>query len=328
MQELCTTPRSGVSGLCRKCEHLSIIGYKYFGYTTILQENFMANGYLQDVGFIDFYEKPIVTAYSDEVGYIVPMKHIIEDHLGLNWEKQRERMNSSRLYNPVVVRGYDINAGLGTSLDLTYPIEDIPIFASNASYVCLPINELNLFLCQINLANVKAERQETVYQYQLECSQVLHNYWLRGAAINDRKDPSRISSDRHDFCPRQHSHEALTKACKRYSIFVERTFDTRIDPEQILHYCDQEIASILDLDSDTLGESESIVVYLISFMERAAFDILFMLIEKAVPPDNLSDDLRRNIMNAWEGMGTSILAVQSPYAVFPGVGNGIKRELI
>lgn len=288
----------------------------------------MAKGYLQDVDFVDFYEKPIITAYSDELGYIVPMKHIIEDHLGLDWESQRKRMKDSPLYHPEVVSGYDINEGLGSMLDMTYPVEDIPVFNSSSDYVCLPINELNLFLCQINLERVKESSRELVYQYQLECSQVLHSYWFRGAAINNRKDPSRISSSRHETCPRQQSHEALTKACKRYSLFVERTFDTRINPEEILNYAETEISQILDLDGEYANESESIVVYLMSFMERAAFDILFMLIEKAVPPDNLADDLRRNIENAWSGMGSMVLGVQSPYAVFPGVGNGSKRELV
>lgn len=55
----------------------------------------MSKGYLQDVTWVDFYGKPIVTAYADDIGYVVPMKHIVEEHLGLDWKEQKKKMKGS-----------------------------------------------------------------------------------------------------------------------------------------------------------------------------------------------------------------------------------------
>lgn len=288
----------------------------------------MAKGYLQDIDFVDFYDKPIVTAYADEIGYVVPMKHIIEDHLGLNWEKQRERMQSSPLYNPVLISGYDLHNGISSKLESAYPEVDIPSFNSSSDYLCLPVSEINLFLCQINTLKVKEGLQDNLYQYQKECGMALSDYWFRGLSINNRKNPSRISSERHDWCPREMSSISLLKGATRYAAYAERNFDVRINPEEIEMYAKNAISAVLDIESAVWDDQQGSVVFILAFMERAAFDILYFSIESNVNPEDLTDVLERNIQNAWENIGTLIISVQSPYSPFPGIGRGASRELV
>lgn len=282
--------------------------------------------YLQDISIVDFYNKPIITAYSDEVGYVVPMKYIIEEHIGLDWDKQRERMNSSPLYNPIVIPGHEFEAVPDLIHD--YDLEDIPEFSPGASYVCLPVEELNLFLCQINTLKAREDVREVLYTYQKECGAALHDYWFRGFSVNTRTNPSRISSARHDWCPREQSSKSLTKAASRYSSFAERQFDSRLNPEEIEMYAKTVIAQILDQDSETWDAQEGALVFNLAFLERAAFDILYFAIEANVPPEDLQESLERNLNNAWEAMGTLVLSVQSPFTPFPGVGRGSPRELV
>ena len=301
----------------------------------------MAKGYLQDIDFVDFYGRPIITAYADEVGYVVPMKHIIEDHLGLDWTAARKKMNRTtdisatsdqtqpdtvQLFNPILVSGYDLHHGI--SLGDNFEEHDVPKFDPSQEYLCLPVEEINMFLCQLNINQVNVEIRETLYHYQKECGMALHDYWFRGMSVNTRKDPSRISSDRHDWCPREMSTKSLLKGATRYASYAERNFDSRMNPEEIEMFAKNAIATILDLEADVWDSQEGSVVFLLAFMERAAFDILYFAIEKNVPPEDLPDILERNIENAWSNMGSLVVAVQAPYNPFPGIGRGASRELV
>ncbi len=53
--------------------------------------------------------------------------------------------------------------------------------------VCLPLKLLNGWLFKINPSRYKNKfQQDTIIKYQLECYEVLHNYWKNGAAVNPR----------------------------------------------------------------------------------------------------------------------------------------------
>lgn len=299
----------------------------------------MAKGYLQDVSWVDFYGKPIITAYSDTLGYVVPMKHIIEDHLGLDWTAMRKKMNRTsqvhsdvagevqevQLFTPVLVSGYDLSDALEVLND--YPGEDVPEFLPNQEYLCLPVDEVNLFLAQININNVSIDIRETLYRYQKECGAALHDYWFRGFSVNSRTNPSRISSDRHSWCPREMASNSLIKCADRYAAYAKRQHDSRLDPSEIHMFCVTAISQILDIDSGTWDNQEGALVFNMAFLERAAFDILYACIESNVAPEDLPDVLERNLNNAWEHMGTLILSVQSPYTPFKGVGRGLERGI-
>ena len=299
----------------------------------------MAKGYLQDVSWVDFYGKPIITVYSDELGYVVPMKHIIEDHIGLDWTAMRKKINRTsqvysdvpdevvevQLFNPVKVSGYDLSEALDSLND--FPDEDVPEFLHNQEYLCLPVDEINLFLAQININNVSMDVRETLYQYQKECGAALHDYWFRGFSVNSRTNPSRLSSDKHSWCPREMSSKSLLKGADRYAAYAKRQHDSRLNPEEIYMFCTTAISQLLDIENGTWDSHEGALVFNMAFLERAAFDILYACIESNVAPEDLPDILERNLNNAWEHMGTLVISIQSPYTPFEGVGRGMKREL-
>lgn len=52
---------------------------------------------------------------------------------------------------------------------------------------CLPLGYLNGWLLGIDANRVKPEIKDGLIQYQKECYKALSDYWLKGAAINQRK---------------------------------------------------------------------------------------------------------------------------------------------
>lgn len=295
-------------------------------------------GYVQDVGYIDFYGNPIVTTYSEDHGYLVPMKHVVEDHLGLNWERQREKLNSVLdiidaegesceiyLYNPVNISGDDISAGV--NLEHEFEEHVIPIFKSNASYTCLPLSEFNHFLNSINVRKVKPEMREMLLTYQQECMTALHDYWMHGFAINDHKVSSQINSGRSDFDPRESTTVALQRSSERYSKFALRNFEVEVSPDDITGFAKASIFELLRIDDEVWDNLGGALNYMVAYMETTAYNIIHFSIDKGISPDDLPEILITNIENRLAGMQQKILKLESPYSAFPGVGRGAKREL-
>ena len=297
----------------------------------------MARGYFQDVSWFSFYNRPIVSAYNEDHGYVVPMKHIVEEHLGLNWEKQRQRISQTidivgdegelltvSLFHPVLVDGYDLVEGLN-NIDHEFPEEDIPVFSSKAQYVCLPLSEINIFLAQINLYKVREEARANLYRYQSECALALHEYWFRGFSINGRKDPSHIDGKRDSWNPRSNSTSILERTCTKYSNYALRMFDMSLDPSAIKSYVSSAIDELLCIDEEVLDSECTTVSFLIAFMEKAANDVIHRAIEINLSPEQLPDTLTACLGEAWGAMNGMILAVESPYDAF-GVGRGLPRS--
>lgn len=306
----------------------------------------MKRKYLQDVSIVDFYGQPIFTGWDEESGqFVVPMKHLIEDHMGLEWERQRQKLHDSELYNPVIASGKSfLHDGVLEAFGL-WAVEadaetDAPmceggwdpreLFNPEADYICLPVAELNLFICQINSSRVKYENvRQNIVKYQKECGQALHDYWMYGAAVNHRENPSLVDSNKkpEDRSPRHWTAQRLIKATERYAKWCSSGGVT-VQPEDIQNYVKMAIYQLIDVDDETWEDPRGYVEYIIAFMERAASDILFMCMEKGVGPEELSEVAERNLLHCWENLQGSILAIQSPYSAFPGAGIGADRELV
>lgn len=298
--------------------------------------------YLQSVTVVDFYGAPIYTGFDEESNkFVVPLKHIVEDHLGLDWETQREKAKSSDLYNPIVVTGKSfltdefLNdcALLASELSAARDMEINPqdVFLPNQGYVCLPLDELNLFLCQINPNRIAHENtRENLLRYQKECMIVLHDYWLYGAAANRREIPSMVDSQARpeDRSPRYYSTGRLERAANRYAGHTNDQGDTEVSGEHVMNFVKTAIFQIIDVDDETWDDPRGYIEYILAFMERAASDILFMCIDRHIDPMELTEVVEKNLIHCWENMGNSILSVQSPYAAFPGAGIGATKELV
>lgn len=309
----------------------------------------MARKYLQNVGVVDFYGRGILTGKDEDGKIYVPLKQIIEGHLGMDWGNFKQKMKrhidgagDRSLYSPKVVRytrdsfedffmeqsevGEDIIPHLEDAREY---LEHLFVNRDSVEMVSLYVEELNLLLAQINALSIPdQERREIVLDYQKECGKALHDYWFHGFAVNGRENPSRMSAKRHEWCPREMATRSLEKACSRYSAFAQKHFESRVNPEEIRMHVINSIVDILDLEHERWDEQDGTLAFLLAFMERAAFDILYFSIEGNIPPEDLPDALSRNLENAWEHVGNLVISVQSPYTPFPGVGRGASRELV
>lgn len=76
------------------------------------------------------------------------------------------------------------------------------------------LRRLNGFLMLLPYNEVKDEFKDDLLRYQVECFEVLHDYWIHGVALNRRETPYNITSKFKD--EREVSRAALTKAVSAY----------------------------------------------------------------------------------------------------------------
>ena len=89
----------------------------------------------------------------------------------------------------------------------------------------ISIKKLNGFLMLLPYSEVADEFRGDLLRYQVECFELLHDYWIHGVALNRRETPYDITSKFKD--ERAVSRAALTKACASYCR------DTDLDPSDI-----------------------------------------------------------------------------------------------
>lgn len=271
--------------------------------------------YLQNITIVNFYDAPIFTGLDPETQKpVVPLKHIVEEHLGLHWETQRQKLQDSELYETVLADGACF---------------DNPAFKPNATYICLPYNDLNLFLCQINAARIGSRsRRDNLIMYQKECGSALHDYWNRGFAMNRRTNPSDINCQDEHESPRKLTMMRLDRAADSYADYHNRNFDTEIKGSDIVNTAHRVINNILMPDDPDWDEISHALEFQIAFMEKASADILFMCIQSHVDVEQLDTLLEDNITACWDHLSGKILTLTAPFEPFPGANNSRKRELI
>lgn len=181
------------------------------------------NMYSQDVSTVNFYGDRIVTVKSDDGRIMVAIRPIVEN-LGLAWEGQRVKLIEAQTMS--LTEGYYDRFRV-ESLQLAIDGESV-------SMLCIELKRLNAFLFTLNPNRVPdLEVRTRIIKYQEECVTVLHDYWLHGAAVNGRKNPSDIDSGYKDA--RAFSRPALVAACTRMKEYAAKAFDVEIDPEDLYH---------------------------------------------------------------------------------------------
>lgn len=87
------------------------------------------------------------------------------------------------------------------------------------------LKKLNGFLMLLPYSEVAEEFKDDLLRYQVECFELLHDYWIHGVALNRRETPYDVTSKFKD--ERAVSRAALTKAIASYCR------DTELDPGDI-----------------------------------------------------------------------------------------------
>ena len=147
-----------------------------------------------DVQTVNFYGDPIDVAVSEDNTAYVSLSQIT-GYLGLDHEKIIERFDK----DPRVSIDY---------------INDEAI---------VPITKLNGFLMLLPVSEVPEDLRDDLLRYQVECFDVLHDYWIHGVSLNRREVPYDVTSKFKD--ERVVSRAALTKACAAYFEGVEGASD-------------------------------------------------------------------------------------------------------
>lgn len=128
---------------------------------------------LPEIHEVKFHDQTLQTFMIDGVEYTA-IKPIVEG-MGLDWESQYK----------LIQRDMILSQGIS--------ITEIPSKSGIQKTLCLPLKYLNGWLFKINASRYKNKfQQEAIIKYQLECYDVLHNYWKNGAAINPRMSAENI----------------------------------------------------------------------------------------------------------------------------------------
>lgn len=122
---------------------------------------------------IHFGGAQIPTIKHPENGIIYVAVKPIVDALGIDWKNQHEKITYYKdEYEPIIL--------------------DVPQEHLNRTYaqVCIPLSRVNSFLFSINYRRIEnKEARERIRLYQMECHDVLRDYWLFGIAVNSRDEP-------------------------------------------------------------------------------------------------------------------------------------------
>lgn len=145
---------------------------------------------LTQIETVNFYGDPIDVAVSENGLAYVSVSQIT-GYLGLDTES--------------IVAMFDND-----------PRVEMDFYNDNA---IVELRKLNGFLMLLPYNEVQEEMKDDLLRYQVECFEVLHDYWIHGVALNRRETPYDITSKFKD--ERAVSRAALTKACADYYRGVE-----------------------------------------------------------------------------------------------------------
>lgn len=179
--------------------------------------------YHQDINIVCFYGDRIVTIKTEDGRFMVAVRQIIEN-LGLNWENQRVKLIEAQTLS--LTEGY-YDRYRAESLQVGVDGDATPM-------LCIELKRLNAFLFTLNPNRIAdIEVRNRLIKYQEECVTVLHDYWMHGAAVNLRNNPSDIDSGYKDA--RAFSRPAMVAACKRMQEYAGKEFNVEMDSEDLYH---------------------------------------------------------------------------------------------
>lgn len=145
---------------------------------------------------VNFYGDPIDVATTDKGDAYVSVSQIT-GYLGLDVE--------------MIIEMFDLD-----------PRVEMEIYKDTA---IVSLSKLNGFLMLLPYSEVATEFKDDLLRYQVECFDVLHDYWIHGVALNRRETPYDVTSKFKD--ERAVSRAALTKACASFCR------DTEMDPSDL-----------------------------------------------------------------------------------------------
>lgn len=188
---------------------------------------------------VEFQGDQLLTIFDGQT-VRVAMKPLVE-RLGISWPRQSQKLKE----DAVLSKGVALTA--------------IPSDRGAQETITLPIDLMQGWLFKLNPDKVAPEARERVIAYQRECYQVLHDYWVRGAAINPRFGTSATSgatdllklTDRlkHEWHPEIKAmlHTLLGQMCDRMNLPLPRIEAFGQPAPDDLEIADGFFAGLIDL---------------------------------------------------------------------------------
>ncbi len=176
--------------------------------------------------FINFFGEPIAVIETEiEVkGKLEPILGVVArrlvEQLGLEWRGQYEKLkdDEDNRYNAFEAKAEAADGKMYVS-------------------TILPLTSVNAFLFSINRKNLRDDdlvtttladgtsfqesKKVKLIRYQDECQMALHDYWIHGAAMNFRAEPSELES--------QKTYDILLASRKRYNNMFNNLVATVVD---------------------------------------------------------------------------------------------------
>lgn len=118
----------------------------------------------QKLATVKFYDDVLITIEQDNIQYVA-VRPIVEN-MGLEWSTQKQKLDRNPKFGCVHM--------------------NTPTNGGTQKMLCIPIHKLNGWLFSINPEKVRSDIRHIVEQYQEECFTVLHDYWHKGVAVNER----------------------------------------------------------------------------------------------------------------------------------------------
>lgn len=178
--------------------------------------------------FINFFGEPIAVIETeiDVGGKIEPILGVVArrlvEQLGLEWRGQYEKLkdDEDNRYNAFEAKAEAADGKMYVS-------------------TILPLTSVNAFLFSINRKNLrdddlvtttladgtsfKESKKVKLIRYQDECQMALHDYWIHGAAMNFRAEPSELES--------QKTYDILLASRKRFNNMFNNLVEAVIDKQ-------------------------------------------------------------------------------------------------
>lgn len=203
---------------------------------------------------VKFYDDTLITLEKDGEHYVA-VRPIVEN-MGLDWGGQQKKLTENEKFN-------------------CRHISTVAKDGKIREVLCMPIKKLNGWLFSINPEKVRSDIRHIVEQYQEECFAVLHDYWHKGVAVNERADVAVMPTKLSEMTPlpRQLGWGGTDNNFRNaLHMMISQVAGCYINTDKAYRHVEHHLAYLCGVDSPTQISRERLPTALqaLSFMAREA----------------------------------------------------------
>lgn len=207
----------------------------------------------QKLATVKFYDDVLITIEQDNIQYVA-VRPIVEN-MGLEWSTQKQKLDRNPKFGCVHM--------------------NTPTSGGTQKMLCIPVRKLNGWLFSINPEKVRADIRHIVEQYQEECFAVLHDYWHKGVAVNERADVAVMPTKLSEMTPlpRQLGWGGTDNNFRNaLHMMISQVAGCYINTDKAYRHVEHHLAYLCGVDSPTQISRERLPTALqaLSFMAREA----------------------------------------------------------